>query len=346
MVLVRGNRDLSHAYAVEFFRIFEHMRYRNQIEATAGQGAPSQGTASSSSSSKCGCGQAVAERIVKKPGQNCGRSFLCCANPVSNSCGFFSWSPGTAEPESSEEERPWPQRCFQPELGFDALERRMLGALWSSPSATTTTPTPTTPTTEECCEAAIRKADPAEVDARPPAVEQQQQQRPAKDQFEQTGQHDTGQNNNHDNNSKSGSRNGADEEAYSLQAEAMLEAMGAVEGLADTDQADCCDNNSNADSERDQPLTGATPLSKDEAAAAAASASQLLPVDSLLREAQQVAQLLVQVDSNVRGGTARYRELRDQLLQTVRLLPGSSPERGPALAALEAMDAGFVAKTK
>ncbi|CAE8705809.1 unnamed protein product [Polarella glacialis] len=162
MVLVRGNRDLSHAYAVEFFRIFEHMRYRNQIEATAGQGAPSQGTASSSSSSKCGCGQAVAERIVKKPGQNCGRSFLCCANPVSNSCGFFSWSPGTAEPESSEEERPWPQRCFQPELGFDAL-----------------------------------------------------------DQFEQTGQH----------------------------------AMGAVEGLADTDQADCCDNNSNADSERDHQIS-------------------------------------------------------------------------------------------
>eukprot|EP00913_Durusdinium_trenchii_P019154 g18001.t1 len=54
MLLIRGDRNLCDAYAVEFFRIFEHMRFRNSQQGHLGAGPATRAEAPV----MCRCGQA------------------------------------------------------------------------------------------------------------------------------------------------------------------------------------------------------------------------------------------------------------------------------------------------
>ncbi|CAJ1442809.1 unnamed protein product [Effrenium voratum] len=243
MILVRGDRNLSDAYTVEFFRIFEHMRFRNEVEGHLK--AP---CVAKDAPAMCKCGQAAAERTVKKEGPNTGRRFRCCANGPKEACKFFAW----VDEESSEEpeEAPWPQRA---ERGFPQLERRLFSGLW-------------------------RKEQP---DSAPrPTVEAVASE---------------------------------DEECasfYSAESD-MLEAMDAV-GVSETA----------AELERpsERPST-------------------LVPV-------REMAQKLLTVEPNKKGGSAEFRDLSSALVEMVRGLPDEVVQREPILDCLHEMNLKFLAKTK
>merc|ERR1712014_572143 len=67
--------------------------------------------------------------------------------------------------------------------------------------------------------------------------------------------------------------------------------------------------------------------------------------DHLVKIAVQLAQELLKVDSNAKGGSAAWRTLRDQLHAAVESLP-EQPARAKALDRLSEMARSFVAKTK
>lgn len=275
MLLVRGNKALADAYAVEFFRIFEHMRYRNKQEGTPPKGENPAATIADVALVLCHCGQAVAEREVKKPGRNTGRHFRFCANPSSRSCGFFVWVDDTPSPV---EDQPWPKCCFQ-QSGFDAKEREMLGAFCST----------------ACTSMASAPSIAATGDSENPEVFQ------------------------------------------SLDSAGMLEIMGAVED----EFHECVESPmqsvaSSEDSGYRQSLDASSQHLLDASHA----------VQTSLVGARRLAETLSEVESNAKGGAARYRELRDQLLDTVHALPESLSQRGAVLQALDEMDKNFVAKTK
>ncbi|CAE7354176.1 Top3a, partial [Symbiodinium pilosum] len=125
VVVVRGDRNLSDAYSVEFFRIFEHMRFRNEVQGVGKRSEVDTTADPQADLVMCRCGQAVAERTVKKAGPNVGRRFRCCANPQGLSCGYFAWvESAEAKEVSREEEEPWPW-CYYSKKTFATLERRL-----------------------------------------------------------------------------------------------------------------------------------------------------------------------------------------------------------------------------
>mmetsp|Transcript_121352 Transcript_121352/g.387900 ORF Transcript_121352/g.387900 Transcript_121352/m.387900 type:complete len:877 (+) Transcript_121352:81-2711(+) len=120
MLVVRGNKDLADAYIAEFFRMFEHMRFRNEVEG--------------SQPCKCKCGELTVERVVVKQGPNTGRTFRACTKPKDQGgCGFFLWLDKDDQPQPKE--LPWPQRCFD-DSSFQCLERQMLAGALPVPRAT------------------------------------------------------------------------------------------------------------------------------------------------------------------------------------------------------------------
>lgn len=130
MVVVKGDTGLADAYAVEFFRLFEHMRFRNDVEdlrkkdtCRAGAGA-----------TQCPCGQAVKQAVCQK-GRNAGRPYFACAKPQGEGCGLFGWLDAQSTDEEVEETAmaSWPQRCFDGS-SFACLERRAMGSLGELPS--------------------------------------------------------------------------------------------------------------------------------------------------------------------------------------------------------------------
>lgn len=151
VVVVRGNTNLSDAYSVEFFRIFEHMRFRNHVQGIDKrlEVEPPGPQADALDEVMCRCGQAVAERTVKKAGPNVGRRFRCCANPQRLSCGFFAWiQPEDAQAAPNEEaQEPWPRCCYS-SPSFLCLERQLFKDLRNR--ATSTEPSRSgVPTQEE-----------------------------------------------------------------------------------------------------------------------------------------------------------------------------------------------------
>ena len=63
LLLLRGDRDTCDAYVVEFFRLFQHMQFRNRLQGLSANHSAVDAPAI------CRCRQAVAERVVKKTGQ-------------------------------------------------------------------------------------------------------------------------------------------------------------------------------------------------------------------------------------------------------------------------------------
>ncbi|CAE7033027.1 Top3a [Symbiodinium natans] len=133
VVVVRGNKNLAAAYSVEFFRIFEHMRFRNDVQGIGKKSEPEPAGDPQEDSVMCRCGQAVAERTVKKSGPNVGRRFRCCANPQRLSCGFFAWVQSEEAKEEVSEEEPWPRCCYSADT-FATLERRLFQDLLTAAS--------------------------------------------------------------------------------------------------------------------------------------------------------------------------------------------------------------------
>eukprot|EP00439_Symbiodinium_sp_Y106_P040039 s2298_g4.t3 len=149
VVVVRGNTNLSDAYSVEFFRIFEHMRFRNHVQGIDRQVEvePPGSQAEALDEVMCRCGQAVAERTVKKAGPNVGRRFRCCANPQRLSCGFFAWTEDAQAAPKEEAQEPWPRCCYS-SPSFPSLERQLFKDLRNG--ATSTEPSRSgAPTQEE-----------------------------------------------------------------------------------------------------------------------------------------------------------------------------------------------------
>lgn len=269
MIVVRGNTDLADAYAVEFFRIFEHMYFRNQIEAKS-KAAPAPDAAST-----CKCGAPAAERVCAKDGPNCKRRFRACAKPREKSCGFFVWLDSPEKDHSDVRELPWPERCFG-NSGFDCLERRALGHL---------RPTGEHPASDDVAHATASAGIPSAGDHSELAVVEDEEQ------------------------------------AFDTEA---LEALGVLE---DEEQADL---------ESITEALAAMSLAEDKSAAP--------HPEHLVLAASQVAQDLLKVNSNAKGGTETWRSLRDQLRSAVNALP-EQPARVQTLERLSEMERSFVAKT-
>ncbi|CAE7322755.1 Top3a [Symbiodinium sp. CCMP2592] len=137
VVVVRGNTNLSDAYSVEFFRIFEHMRFRNHVQGIDKrvEVEPPGPQAEALDEVMCRCGQAVAERTVKKAGPNVGRRFRCCANPQRLSCGFFAWTEDAQAAPKEEAQEPWPRCCYS-SPSFPSLERQLFKDLRNGATST------------------------------------------------------------------------------------------------------------------------------------------------------------------------------------------------------------------
>eukprot|EP00746_Dinoflagellata_sp_MGD_P067711 gnl/MRDRNA2_/MRDRNA2_27952_c0_seq1.p1 gnl/MRDRNA2_/MRDRNA2_27952_c0~~gnl/MRDRNA2_/MRDRNA2_27952_c0_seq1.p1 ORF type:complete len:875 (-),score=154.36 gnl/MRDRNA2_/MRDRNA2_27952_c0_seq1:82-2706(-) len=124
MIVVRGSKNLADAYIVEFFRIFEHMHFRNRLEQK-------KKLASQTPEKICCCGETVVQRVCQK-GPNSGRPFAACPKPRDKVCGYFKWLDENKEPyHQSEDASPWPQKCFD-SISFDSLERQMCNSLMQS----------------------------------------------------------------------------------------------------------------------------------------------------------------------------------------------------------------------
>eukprot|EP00929_Paragymnodinium_shiwhaense_P111364 TRINITY_DN7933_c0_g1_i5.p1 TRINITY_DN7933_c0_g1~~TRINITY_DN7933_c0_g1_i5.p1 ORF type:complete len:851 (+),score=184.96 TRINITY_DN7933_c0_g1_i5:80-2554(+) len=124
MLVVRGNKQLADAYAVEFFRMFEHFRFRNLMESSEKEREKEQ-EAAGEIAVLCKCGEAVREGITQKAGPNHGRPYRACARPRDKSCGFFKWM--DTDLPSTRQVLPWPQCCYDAG-SFQTLERRMIGS--------------------------------------------------------------------------------------------------------------------------------------------------------------------------------------------------------------------------
>lgn len=124
MIVVRGNTDLADAYLVEYFRIFEHMRFRNAIDAKLKKKT----VEADRSERACKCGQAAVERVCKAEGPNQGRPFATCRKPRGQACGYFLWLDSKDPDDGGENMLPWPRRSFTGKA-FDCLERRALSQL-------------------------------------------------------------------------------------------------------------------------------------------------------------------------------------------------------------------------
>lgn len=270
MIVVRGNTDLADAYAVEFFRIFEHMYFRNQVEAQS-----KKQSLSDSSATMCKCGEAAVQRKCAKEGPNLGRSFRACCKPWGKGCGFFVWldqAEDSGKESCTGSATTWPDRCFG-DSGFDCMERRALGQLGLVEQDVAQD------------SAASCKLEPGSADTSPSCDELQ-------------------------------AETGAAGEA--------LEAMGVLDDEVEADEASITD------------ALAAMSLSDKEATAH--------PAD-LVKLVVQATQELQRVDSNAKGGSKTWRQLRADLNESVVALP-EQPARAQTLSLLGEMDRSFVAKTK
>eukprot|EP00931_Biecheleriopsis_adriatica_P123573 TRINITY_DN9862_c0_g1_i1.p1 TRINITY_DN9862_c0_g1~~TRINITY_DN9862_c0_g1_i1.p1 ORF type:complete len:862 (+),score=113.98 TRINITY_DN9862_c0_g1_i1:68-2587(+) len=149
MIVVRGNTDLADAYVVEYFRIFEHMRFRNAVEAKQKKDQVEAGR-----EAKCRCNLSPVERVCKAEGPNQGRPFATCRKPRGQGCGYFLWLDlkSDADRDGDANLLPWPCRSFT-EKSFDFMERRVLGQLRPAAAADATPElTTSTPVEEPCIE--------------------------------------------------------------------------------------------------------------------------------------------------------------------------------------------------
>eukprot|EP00434_Breviolum_minutum_P018127 symbB.v1.2.015991.t1/scaffold1193.1/size133507/10 len=144
MLLIRGDRNFTCNSEIDFkevTRMLHHPHQRKTCE-THSDSASDVSSCLTFKVVMCRCGQAVAERTVKKEGPNTGRKFRCCANPVNQQCGYFAWldDPKPAKPQEClklklttsfrQEVLPWPRNAF--EQSFERMERLLLAGLWSS----------------------------------------------------------------------------------------------------------------------------------------------------------------------------------------------------------------------
>merc|ERR1719223_1607683 len=104
MVVVRCNTALADAYALEFFRTFEHMRFRNEVGNR--QGRTREGFVP----------------LRQACEENRGRAFTSCSKPRGESCGLFAWLDARFPPAELASAR-WPQSCFDGS-SFECLQRR------------------------------------------------------------------------------------------------------------------------------------------------------------------------------------------------------------------------------
>jgi len=124
LIVVRGDKDLADTVAAEFFRIFGHMRYRNELEEEHGL---------------CGRGGSGPHRRIQgkqpPPKEWAARAVSCGAGEdaaEAASCKVAERGHGeeaiVEKPADGREADLWPERCFNP-VSFECLERRKFAQL-------------------------------------------------------------------------------------------------------------------------------------------------------------------------------------------------------------------------
>jgi DNA topoisomerase III len=82
--------------------------------ATTNRAPPNRVSSSSEKTCNCNPPKKAVQREVMKEGNNKGRKFWACPNPISDSCGFFDWADGAGSSSAGPDGGPGNGReCFK-----------------------------------------------------------------------------------------------------------------------------------------------------------------------------------------------------------------------------------------